>query len=102
MKKLFLGALALLAISSCSDENYNVTAEVQNEVQPAFVANQILIKFKPTKLGARTSSNILSLIGGSTVEVINTKSMQSLSAKTKGQEGRLLLVNSDLGTMEAI
>jgi hypothetical protein len=28
--------------------------------------------------------------------------MQSLSAKTKGQEGKLLLVNSDLGTMEAI
>jgi hypothetical protein len=68
------------------DENNNATAEVQNKVQPAFVANQILIKFKPTKSGERTSNTILSLIGGSTVEVINTKSMQSLSAKTKGQE----------------
>jgi hypothetical protein len=71
-------------------------------MQPAFVANQILIKFKPTKSGERTSNTILSLIGGSTVEVINTKSMQSLSAKTKGQEGKLLLVNSDLGTMKNI
>ena len=61
-----------------------------------------LVKFKPTKSGERTSNTILSLIGGSTVEVINTKSMQSFSAKTKGQEGILLLVNSDLGTMEAI
>ncbi|MFV8332761.1 S8 family peptidase [Flavobacterium sp. GSP14] len=102
MKNLFLGALALLTISSCSDENNNATAEVQNKVQPAFVANQILIKFKPTKSGERTSNTILSLIGGSTIEVINTKSMQSLSAKTNGQEGKLLLVNSDLGTMEAI
>ncbi|RDI52221.1 S8 family peptidase [Flavobacterium glaciei] len=102
MKKLFLGALAMIAISSCSDENLNTTAEVQNKVQPAYVANQILIKFKPTEIGARTSSNVLSLIGGSTIEVINTKSMQSFSTKTKGQEGKLLLVNSDLGTMEAI
>jgi hypothetical protein len=44
------------------------TAEVQNEVQP-FVANHY-IKFKPTKSGERTSNTILSLIGGSTVEVI--------------------------------
>lgn len=102
MKKLFLGALAMIAISSCSDENLNTTDEVQNKVQPAYVANQILIKFKPTEIGARTSSNVLSLIGGSTIEVINTKSMQSFSSKTKGQEGKLLLVNSDLGTMEAI
>lgn len=102
MKKLFLGALAMLSIASCSDENYNATEEVQNKVQPSFVPNQILIKFKPTEPGARTSSNILTIIGGSTVEVINTKSIQSFSAKTKGSEGKLLLVNSDLGTMEAI
>lgn len=102
MKKLLLGALALLTISSCSDENNNATAEAQNKVQPAYVANQLLIKFKPTQKGARTSSNVLSLIGGSTVEVISTKSMQSFSEKTKSQGGKLLLVNSDLGTMEAI
>jgi hypothetical protein len=76
-----LGALICL-LSSCSDENNNATAEVQIKL-PAFVANQILIKFKPTKSGERTSNTILSLIGGSTVEVINTKSMQSLSAKTR-------------------
>jgi subtilisin family serine protease len=102
MKKLFIASLALLAFSSCSDENLNVTETVQNKVEPSYVANQLLIKFKPTEAGGKTTTNILSLIGATTVEVINTNSMIAANAKTNATGGKLLLVDSKLGTMEAI
>lgn len=102
MKKLFIASLVLFAFSSCSDENLNPTEVIQNKVQPSYVANQLLIKFKPTETGAKTSTNILSLIGGTTVEVINTNSMKISNAKTNTAGGKLLLVNSKLSTMEAI
>ncbi|MFE3867271.1 S8 family peptidase [Flavobacterium sp. LS2P90] len=102
MKKLFIASLVLFAFSSCTDENLNQTEIVQNKVQPSYVPNQLLIKFKPTETGGKTSANILSLIGGSTVEVINTNSMKTSNAKTNTTSGKLLLVNSKLGTMEAI
>ena len=102
MKNLFIASLVLFAFSSCTDENLNPTEVVQNKVQPSYVANQLLIKFKPTETAAKTSTNILSLIGGTTVEVINTNSMKTSNAKTNTTGGKLLLVNSKLGTMEAI
>ena len=102
MKNLFIVSLILFAFSSCTDENLNPTEVVQNKVQPNYVANQLLVKFKPTKTEAKTSTNILSLIGGTTVEVINTNSMKTANAKTNTTGGKLLLVNSKLGTMEAI
>lgn len=102
MKNLFIATLVLFAFSSCSDENLNPTEVVQKKVQPSYVANQLLIKFKPTETGAKTSTNILSLIGGTTVEVINTNSMKASSAKTSTTSGNLLLVNSKLSTMDAI
>ena len=102
MKKLFIATLVLIAFSSCADENLNPTEAVQNKVQPSFVANQLLIKFKPTEAGAKTTTNILSLIGATTVEVINTNSMIATNAKTNATGGKLLLVDSKLGTMEAI
>lgn len=102
MKKLFIASLVLFAFSSCTDENLNPTEVVQKKVQPSYVANQLLIKFKPTETGGKTSTNILSLIGGSTVEVINTNSMKTSNTKTNTTGGKLLLVNSKLPTMEAI
>ena len=102
MKKLFIATLVLIAFSSCADENLNPTEAVQNKVQPSFVANQLLIKFKPTEAGAKTTTNILSLIGATTVEVLNTNSMIATNAKTNAMGGKLLLVDSKLGTMEAI
>ena len=102
MKNLFIASLVLFAFSSCTDENLNPTEVLQNKVQPSYVANQLLIKFKPTETAAKTTTNILSLIGGTTVEVINTNSMKTSNAKTKNAGGKLLLVNSKLGTMEAI
>jgi subtilisin family serine protease len=102
MKKLFIASLVLLAFSSCSDENLNATEAVQNKVEPSYVANQLLIKFKPTETGGKTTTNILSLIGATTVEVINTNSMIATNAKTNAIGGKLLLVDSKLGTMEAI
>jgi subtilisin family serine protease len=102
MKNLFIATLVLFAFSSCSDENLNPTEVVQKKVQPSYVSNQLLIKFKPTETGAKTSTNILSLIGGTTVEVINTNSMKASSAKTSTTSGNLLLVNSKLSTMDAI
>ena len=102
MKKLFIAALALFSFASCTDENLNSPEVVQNQEKPNYVANQILIKFKPAAPGAKTSTNILSLIGGTTVEVINTNSVQTSNAKTNTKGGKLLLVNSKLDTMEAI
>ena len=105
MKKLFLSAaaLALLFFSSCSDQDFNTQEEVQNKAQYNYVPNQILIKFKPgTDSGAKTSTNVMSLIGGTTVEVISTSSMNSATAKTGTKDGKLLLVSTKLGTMEAI
>ncbi|SDG64677.1 Subtilase family protein [Flavobacterium omnivorum] len=102
MKHLFIAALALFTFSSCTDENLNSPEVVQKKVQPSYVANQLLIKFKPTETGAKTSTSILSLIGGTTVEVINTNSMKASSAKTSTTSGNLLLVNSKLSTMDAI
>jgi len=102
MKNLFIAALALFTFSSCTDENLNSPEVVQKKVQPSYVANQLLIKFKPTETGAKTSTNILSLIGGTTVEVISTNSMKALGAKTSTTSGNLLLVNSKLSTMDAI
>ena len=90
MKHLFIAALALFTFSSCTDENLNSPEVVQKKVQPSYVANQLLIKFKPTETGAKTSTSILSLIGGTTVEVINTNSMKASSAKTSTTSGNLL------------
>jgi subtilisin family serine protease len=105
MKKLFLSAssLALLFFSSCSNEDFSNTEVIQNKVQNNYVPNQLLIKFKPTTDSkAKISSNVMSLIGGTTVEVIATNSMLSANAKTGVKDGKLLLVNSELDTMEAI
>jgi hypothetical protein len=88
MKKLFIASLVLFTFSSCSDENLNPTA-VQNKVEPSYVADQLLIKFKPTEAGGKTTTNILSLIGATTVEVINTNSMIATNAKTNATGGKL-------------
>ena len=102
MKKLFISILVLSFLSSCSDESMMNTDASQKQLEPTFVANQILIKFKPTEAGAKTTTNILSLINATTVEELNTKSMQATNAKSNSNGGKLLLVNSKLGTMEAI
>jgi subtilisin family serine protease len=105
MKKLFLSgaALALLLFSSCSDQDFNIKEEVQNQAQYNFVPNQVLIKFKPgAETGSKISTNVMSLIGGTTVEIISTSSMNSANAKTGTKEGKLLLVSTKVGTMEAI
>ncbi len=106
MKKTFLSVatLALLLFSSCSDDNnFETQNVVQNQAAYNYVPNQVLIKFTSGgESGARTSANALSLIGGQVVEVIATNAMKSTNARTGGKEGELLLVNTTLGTMEAI
>jgi hypothetical protein len=47
MKKLFIASLVLFTFSSCSDEN--LKTEVQNKVEPSYVAKPTTIKFKPQK-----------------------------------------------------
>lgn len=100
--------LSLLAISgmilvvSCTEENI-ATQEASQARSGNFVPDQVLIKFKSGgAAGARTSTNALSLIQGEVVEAITTEALKSDNARKGVETGELLLVNSKLGTMEAI
>jgi subtilisin family serine protease len=100
--------LSLLAISatvlivSCTDEEL-VTQEVSQSRSGDFVPNQVLIKFKSTGTeGARASAAALASIDGQIVETISTKAMKSTAFGRKAEEGELILVNTKIGTMQAI
>lgn len=88
---------------SCENDINLVQEPVQNTEQMKFVPGEILIKLKDgNKSNARTKTDILSLINGNVVETINTNAMKTSNAKTGGSAGELILVSSELGTMEAI
>lgn len=94
--------LTLLTVSCENDINL-AEEPVQNAEQMKFVPGEILVKLKGgNKSSARTKTDILSLIGGNVIETINTKAMRASNAKTGGNAGELILVSSELGTMEAI
>jgi subtilisin family serine protease len=102
----FLTVLATtltLLTFSCENDINLAEEPVQNAEQMKFVPGEILVKLKGgNKSSARTKTDILSLIGGNVIETINTKAMRASNAKTGGNAGELILVSSELGTMEAI
>lgn len=88
----------IVLIISCTKEN-----TLQPDQGNKYVPNQLLVKFKSGSASdAKALSNTLSAIGGEIVETISTDAMRSSNAKSSIEDGKLVLVNSELGTMEAI
>ncbi len=102
----FMAAAGMIVAGSCVDENLTTPDLAQKSDQGrdaySYVPNQVLIKFKPGGgSGARTAST-LSLIGGEVIETIVTDAMKTANARKGVEDGKILLVSSKLGTMEAI
>lgn len=109
MRKIYLSLSlsALLVLAASCGENI-----IQDDVvavdatdrmfEQSFVPGQLLIKYKTSQAGSRLSQDILSMIQASVVEEINTNSMEMANARKGGDVGDLLLVESKLGTLEAI
>lgn len=108
MRKLYsaLSFSALLGMAaSCTDVIENemaVSDAVERVAQQEFVPGQLLIKYKSTTSGSRLSQDILDLIQANVVEEIKTGAMEIANARKGGESGDLLLVQSNLGTLEAI
>ncbi len=108
MRKIYsaLSFTALMGMAaSCSDVIENdvaVTDATERMLQENFVPGQLLIKYKTSQAGSRLSQDILAMIQANVVEEITTGAMEMANARKGGDEGDLLLVESRLGTMEAI
>ncbi|MEO6691484.1 MAG: S8 family serine peptidase, partial [Saprospiraceae bacterium] len=87
---------------SCVNENNIRQESTQNSSEYKFVPDQLLIKFKSAGLTERATINALSLIKGEIVEIISTNAMKSANSRKGIKDGQLMLVNSKLGTLEAI
>lgn len=96
-----LVATGFILAVSCSKEN-SLTPDSTGTIGN-YVPDQILVKFKSGSTSdAKALSNTLSAIGGVVIETILTDAMRSSDAKSGIEDGKLVLVNSKLGTMEAI
>ncbi len=108
MKKFYsvLSFSAVLGLAaSCSDVIENDVAvkdQTERMLQENFVPGQLLIKYKTTTQGSRLSQDILAMIQANVVEEISTGAMEMANARKGGESGDLLLVDTKLGTMEAI
>lgn len=108
MRELYsvLSFSAMLGVAaSCTDVIENemtVSDAVERVAQQEFVPGQLLIKYKTTSAGSRLSQDILDMIQANVVEEIKTGAMELANARKGGESGDLLLVQSNLGTMEAI
>ena len=108
MRKLYsaLSFSALLGLAaSCTDVIENemaVSDAVERVAQQEFVPGQLLIKYKTTTAGSRLSQDILDMIQANVVEEIRTPAMEVANARKGGESGDLLLVQTGLGTLEAI
>lgn len=108
MRKLYsvLSFSVLLGMAaSCTDVIENemaVSDAVERVAQQEFVPGQLLIKYKSTTAGSRLSQDILDLIQANVLEEIKTGAMEIANARKGGESGDLLLVQSNLGTLEAI
>lgn len=93
----WLMATGVVFSVSCSDESDFVKQSPPKQ-EPAYVPNEVLIKFKSGSSFGRASTAALSLIEGDIIETITTSAMTS----ARSAEGKLVLVASRLNTMEAI
>lgn len=98
----FLSLLAItgmIVIVSCEKENTLLPSGTVGN----YVPDQILVKFKAGSASdAKALSNTLSAVGGEIIETIITDAMRSSDAKSGIEDGKLVLVNSKIGTIEAI
>lgn len=108
MKKLYsvLSFSALMGLAaSCGEiiENEVAVSEVSEQLsQENFVPGQLLIKYKTASQGSRLSQDVLALIQANVIEEISTAAMDEANARKSVPTGDLLLVESKLGTFEAI
>ncbi|OOG73136.1 S8 family peptidase [Algoriphagus sp. A40] len=109
MRKIYslLSFSALLGLAaSCGEtiiEDDVVAGDATEQLfEQSFVPGQLLIKYKSANKGSRLSQDILNMIQASIVEEIKTSSMELANARKGEDSGDLLLVESKLGTMEAI
>ena len=108
MRKIYsvLSLSALMGVTvSCGEMIENelaVTDSVERVSQEAFVPGQLLIKYKTANQGSRISQDILALIQANVVEEIKTEAISVANARKGVPTGDLLLVESKLGTLEAI
>lgn len=108
MRKIYslLSFSALLGVAaSCGDiiENEIAANEaVETALQESFVPGELIIKYKTSTQSSRLSQDLLAMIQASVIEEISTGAMEMANARVGGPSGDLLLVQSKLGTMEAI
>lgn len=108
MRKIYslLSFSALLGLAASCGENIledDVASDATEQMfEQSFVPGQLLIKYKSANKGSRLSQDILTMIQANVVEEIKTSSMELANARKGGESGDLLLVDSKLGTMEAI
>lgn len=108
MRKIYsvLSFSALLGMTaSCGDIIENdvaLTSPTERMLSEQFVPGQLLIKYKTSTQGSRLSQDVLNLIQANVVEEIRTGAMEIANARKGTQTGDLLLVESKIGTMEAI
>lgn len=91
--------------ASCGEiiENEVAVSEVSEQLsRENFVPGQLLIKYKTASQGSRLSQDVLALIQANVVEEISTSAMVEANARKSVPTGDLLLVESKLGTFEAI
>lgn len=109
MKRIYsllsLAAVMGLAVS-CTDvveDNLTVQDPIERVLGDNFVAGELLIKFKTGgEKGSRLSADILALINAQVVEEIKTEAMVVANARKGGETGKLVLVKSTLGTLDAM
>ncbi len=113
MKKiLFRFAVVLTGIvvlNSCSEEKMVVIEElvavetVNVPLANQFVENQVIVKFKSNvSLFGKSANSALKLIKGTIEEVISTNAMQAEKMEKSLKNYEILVVNTELTTMEAI
>ena len=101
---LVFPALLGLAVS-CTDVaeiEPSVSEQIKLDLGQNFVPGQLLIKMRTATTGSRISADILGAIGGTVVEEIKTGAMELANARKSGPNGDLILVDTKIGTMEAI
>ncbi|HNR05746.1 MAG TPA: S8 family peptidase [Saprospiraceae bacterium] len=104
--RLILVVGVFVFLVSCEREQIDIPVSEQALAQSEpgqFVPNQLLVKFKPIKKsGARRTSEALKQIDGEIIERISTPAMKTANINPADGEAELFLVNSPLGTGEAI
>ena len=94
-----VAASGMIVAVSCVDENIITQNQTPSN---NFVQGQLLVKLKSGGAEGARTAGVLSIIGGEVVETITTEAMKLANAR-KGAEGTgLLLVNTKMGTREAI